>query len=54
MQSLIISPDIVAADAASTRMMGREPSDIAHIQLAADAGFGRIDLTRLNIERLAL
>jgi uncharacterized protein (DUF362 family) len=54
MQSLIISPDIVAADAASARMMGREPSDITHIRLAAENGFGQIDLTKLNIERLAL
>ena len=54
MQTQIISPDIVAADAASVRMMGREPSDITHIRLAGQAGFGQIDLTKLKIERLTL
>ena len=54
MNSQIISPDIVAADAASARLMGREPSDITHVRLAAEAGFGEIDLSKLNIERLVL
>ena len=54
MRAQIISADIVAADAASARMLGREPSDIGHIRLAAEAGFGEIDLTKLKIERLTL
>jgi uncharacterized protein (DUF362 family) len=54
MKAQIISADAVAADAASTRMLGHEPSDIGHIRLAAEAGFGEIDLTKLNIERLAI
>jgi uncharacterized protein (DUF362 family) len=54
MRAQILSPDIVAADAAAARMLGREPSDIGHIRLAAAAGFGEIDLTKLNIERLVL
>jgi uncharacterized protein (DUF362 family) len=54
MNSQIISPDIVAADAASTRLLGRESSEIGHIRLAAEAGFGEIDLTKLKIERLVL
>jgi len=54
MNALILSADVVAADAASTRMLSREPSDIGHIRLAAEAGFGQIDLTKLNIERLTL
>ncbi len=54
MRAQILSADIVAADAASAKMLGREPSDIGHIRLAAEAGFGQIDLTKLKIERLAL
>jgi len=54
MNAQILSADIVAADAASARMLSREPSDIGHIRLAAEAGFGQIDLTKLNIERLVL
>jgi uncharacterized protein (DUF362 family) len=54
MNAQILSPDIVAADAASARMLSREPSDIGHIRLAAEAGFGEIDLTKLKIERIAM
>ena len=54
MNALILSPDIVAADAASARLLGREPREIGHIRLAAEAGFGQIDLTKLKIERLVL
>ncbi|MDR1622140.1 MAG: DUF362 domain-containing protein [Synergistaceae bacterium] len=54
MNTLILSPDIVAADAASARLLGREPREIGHIRLAAEAGFGQIDLTKLKIQRLVL
>ncbi|MDR1379209.1 MAG: DUF362 domain-containing protein [Synergistaceae bacterium] len=54
MNAQILSPDVVAADAASARLLGREPSEIGHIRLAAEAGFGQIDLTKLKIERLVL
>jgi len=54
MNAQVISPDPVAADAASARFLNREPSDIGHIRLAAEAGFGELDLTKLNIERLTL
>jgi uncharacterized protein (DUF362 family) len=54
MNTLIMSPDIVAADSASARLLGREPAEIGHIRLAAEAGFGQIDLTKLKIERLVL
>ncbi|MCL2009761.1 MAG: DUF362 domain-containing protein [Synergistaceae bacterium] len=54
MNAQIISPDIVAADAAAARMLEREPSDVGHIRLAAEAGFGKIDLAQLNIERIEI
>jgi len=54
MNAQIISPDPVAADAAAALMLNREPSDIGHIRIAAESGFGEIDLARLKIERLVL
>jgi len=54
MKAQILSTDIVAVDAASAMMLGREPSDVGHIRIAGAAGFGQIDLTKLKIERLTL
>jgi len=54
MKSLIISRDFVAADAAAAKLFGAEPSDIPHIQLAAEMNLGRIDLNSLSINRIKL
>lgn len=54
MGSLILSPDIVAVDAASTKMLGFEPADIPHIKLAHEMRVGTMDLTRLSINRIKL
>lgn len=54
MKSLIISRDPVAADAAAAKLFGAEPSDIPHIQLAAEMNLGRIDLNNLSIDRIKL
>ncbi|GHV32148.1 hypothetical protein FACS1894167_15050 [Synergistales bacterium] len=48
----IISPDIVAADSAAVMLMGRKPEDIGHIRLAAQAGFGQMNLSKLKIDRI--
>jgi len=50
----IISTDIVAADAAATRIFGAEPATIRHIKIAGDAGLGVMDLTKLNINRIKI
>lgn len=50
----IISRDIVAADAAASRVLGLEPEDIGHIGIAADAGLGSAALDSLAIERIRL
>ncbi|MDR3165742.1 MAG: DUF362 domain-containing protein [Synergistaceae bacterium] len=52
MNSLLISQDVVAIDTAASMMLGRKPGEIEHIRLAAEAGFGRMDLSQLNIERI--
>lgn len=54
MGSLIISPDVVAADTAGAMMLGREQGSVEHIRLAAEAGFGEMDLSKLRIERITV
>jgi len=54
MKSLIISPDIVAADAASTLIFGEQPRNIGHIRIGAEMGIGQMNLEALNIKRVAI
>lgn len=51
-RSLIISTDMVAADAAASRIFGEEPFEIGHIKIAHEMGVGNMNLDELNIERL--
>jgi uncharacterized protein (DUF362 family) len=53
-KTLIVSKDIVAADAAAAKVFGSEPQDIPHIRIAADMGIGTLDLDSLNINRIKL
>ncbi len=53
-KSLILSPDIVAADAAATKLFGSEPEDIGYIVKAAELGVGTYNLDNLNINRIKL
>jgi uncharacterized protein (DUF362 family) len=52
--SMIISTDIVAADAAATRIFGMEPEDIPYIVIADEMGIGTMDLSSLNINRIKM
>ncbi|MDX9697381.1 MAG: DUF362 domain-containing protein [Bacteroidales bacterium] len=52
MKYLIASTDMVAADAAATKIFGMEPSQVNYIQLANDMGVGQMDLSKLNIGRI--
>jgi uncharacterized protein (DUF362 family) len=52
--SLIISPDIVAADTAASALVGRKQGEVECVRLAAEAGFGQMDLSKLNISRITL
>jgi uncharacterized protein (DUF362 family) len=54
MKALLLSADPVAADAAAVKLLGHEPRDIGHLQLAARAGRGRMDLEALDIRKIAL
>ncbi len=53
-KQLLVSTDMVAADAASAKIFGKEPSDIKHIILAEQQGVGRSDLNSLKINRIIL
>ena len=48
----IISTDIVAADSAAARIFGREPETVAYIKYACEMGFGEMDISKLNINRI--
>ncbi len=49
-KSLVISPDMVAADAVACGLMGIKPETVAHITLAEKAGLGRA--TGLTVKRV--
>ena len=54
LKSLIVSTDPVAADAAAAKIFGMQPTDVRHIQLAAEMKLGKIDLSGLNINRIKI
>ncbi|MBP6870669.1 MAG: DUF362 domain-containing protein [Bacteroidales bacterium] len=54
MKSLIISPDMVAADAAATKMFGISPDDVPYIGIADSMGIGSMALDKLNVHRIIL
>jgi uncharacterized protein (DUF362 family) len=54
MKSLLISEDIVTADAAAAKLIGMEPEQIGHIRIANEMGVGTSDLTKLKINRITI
>lgn len=54
MRSLLISTDMVTADAAAARLLGLDPEQVDYIRLAAAQGVGRLDLGSLAIKRILL
>lgn len=52
MKYLIVSDDMVAADAAAAKIFGMEPEDVKYIQIANEMGVGQMDLSKLNISRI--
>ena len=54
MKSLILSRDMVAADAASAKLLGFEPDDIGYIKMAEQMKVGRKDLSGMSINRIRL
>lgn len=54
MKSLVMSRDIVAADAASAKLLGFDPSEIEHIKIAGEMHVGKMNLSGLSINRIKL
>jgi uncharacterized protein (DUF362 family) len=54
MKSLIISRDIVAADAAGAKLFGSEPEKIDYIRFASEKKLGEINLNKLSINRIIM
>lgn len=53
-KSLLVSKDIVAIDAAATKIFGMEPEEIPYIKYASAANIGTMDLSKLNINRIKI
>jgi len=54
LNTIIVSPDIVAADSYATSLFGLTPQDIAYISAGAAMGLGRMDLENLDIKDITL
>lgn len=54
LDTVIASPDIVAADAYAASLFGLGPDDLAFVRAGAAMGLGRSDLSALRIEEIAV
>jgi uncharacterized protein (DUF362 family) len=54
MKTLLASPDIVAIDAAATKLLEHQPADVRHVALAAGMGLGAMELERVDIRRFKM
>lgn len=54
LDTLIVSPDIVAADSYAATLFGLQPKDLAYVQAATAMGLGRSDLEELEIKEITV
>lgn len=54
MKSLIISRDMVLADAAAAKLFGSDPDSIGYIRIAHDMKVGSKNLSAANIQRISM
>jgi uncharacterized protein (DUF362 family) len=54
MKSLLVSRDVVAADAAAAKLFGMEPEDISYINISDAMKIGRKDIKNLKVQRISL
>ena len=52
MKSLLLSKDMVAADAAAAKLFGMKPEDISYIKLADELKVGTKNLDKIRIQRI--
>ena len=53
-RALLAGTDIVAIDAAASKLLGNADGDVRHIDLAAEMGLGFKDLSKVVIKRITL
>lgn len=53
-KTLLISEDIVAIDAAATKIFGMKPEDIKYIKMASELGIGNMNLNKLKIKKFVM
>jgi uncharacterized protein (DUF362 family) len=54
LDTVIASPDIVAADSYAATLFGLQPSDLDYVRVGAENGLGRSDLENLDIREIDL
>jgi uncharacterized protein (DUF362 family) len=54
LNTLIVSPDIMAADSYAATLFGMQPSDLSYIQAGTAMGLGRSDLASLKIKEITV
>jgi uncharacterized protein (DUF362 family) len=54
LDTLIASPDVVAADSYAAALFGMKPEDLDYIVKGVSMGLGRSDLQNLNILKIPL
>jgi uncharacterized protein (DUF362 family) len=54
LDTVIASPDIVAADSYAATLFQLQPDDLAYVRAATEMGLGRSDLASLKIEELTV
>jgi uncharacterized protein (DUF362 family) len=54
MDTVVVSPDIVAADSYAATLFGLQPEDLAYVQAGAAIGLGKSDLDGLKIEEITV
>jgi uncharacterized protein (DUF362 family) len=54
LDTVIVSPDIVSADAYAATLFGLRPEELSYVRAATDMGLGRSDLANLQVEELSL
>ena len=54
LKTLVIAPDMVAADAAGVKLLGKNPDDVKYITYASEMKLGNKNLDSLRISRIKL
>jgi len=54
LDTVIITPDIVAADSYAATLFGMKPDDLSYVRAATAMGLGRSDLQELKIEEISV